>query len=123
MHFERVIKIISGSMFVIFIRQLAELCYHEYIKRLVTGPKGNSEFCLGHPTIIFGEICVRENETVLRISVLRCQTEFLAKASPRRFATGEKKSVTFSEGIFLQLLELKKDTKHFRMRKWFTGKL
>ena len=46
----------------------------------------------GHPTIIFSEICVRETETVLRISFLRCQTaiDFFTKISPKRFTTRER---------------------------------
>ena len=43
----------------------------------------------GHPTIIFGETCVRERQTVLRISVLRCQTatDFLIKGKKGNFST------------------------------------
>ena len=46
----------------------------------------------GHPTIIFGKICVRESQTVLRISVLRWQTatDFFTKTSPKRAATRKK---------------------------------
>ena len=47
----------------------------------------------GHPKItVFGEICVRESQTALRISVLGCQTatDFFTKTSPKRFATREK---------------------------------
>ena len=78
----------------------------------------------GQPTIIFGEICVRKSQTVLRLSVLRCQTaiDFFTKTSPKRFATREKQSITFSERIFLQFLALKKVALQFRMSKWFAGK-
>ena len=40
----------------------------------------------------FAELCVRESQTALRISVLRCQTaaDFFTKTSPKRFATREK---------------------------------
>ena len=46
----------------------------------------------GHPTIIFGEICVQRSQTVVIISVLHCQTamNFFTKTSPKRFATREK---------------------------------
>ena len=62
------------------------------------------------PTIIFAEMCVRASQTVLRISVPRCQTadeKFFTKTSPKSFATREKKSLTFLEGLFLQFLALK----------------
>ena len=43
----------------------------------------------GHPTIISGEVSVRESQTVLRISVLRClsATNFFTKTFPKRFVT------------------------------------
>ena len=46
----------------------------------------------GHPTIVFGEICVRKSQTALTISVLRCQTatDLFTKTSPERCATREK---------------------------------
>ena len=46
----------------------------------------------GHQTIIFGEICVPESQTVLRISVLPCLTAtyFFTKTSAKRLATREK---------------------------------
>ena len=49
---------------------------------------------------IFGEICVLESQTVLRISVLCCQIaiDFFTKTSPKRFATKES-SPSLSEGI------------------------
>ena len=41
-----------------------------------------------HPKIIFDEICVRENQTVLRISDLRCQ--IFTKTAAKRLATRGK---------------------------------
>lgn len=41
-------------------------------------------------TMIFGEIFVRRNQTVLRISLLRCQIDFFTKTAAKRLATREK---------------------------------
>lgn len=70
-------------------------------------------------TMIFGEICVRVNRTVLRISELRCQiaTDFFTKTAATRLVNKEKYFL-----IFLKLFELKKVTQQFRMSKWFDWK-
>ena len=46
----------------------------------------------GHLKTIFGEICVRQIQTVLRISVLRCRTatDYFTKRSPKSLETREK---------------------------------
>ena len=53
-------------------------------------------------TIIFGEICVRESQTVRRISVVRCQTaiDFFNKASPKIHNQGRVVSYVFGRDIF-----------------------
>ena len=60
----------------------------------------------GHPTIIFDEIRVQESQTVLRISVLLCQTatDFLTKTSAQRLTTRENIPLRFRKGYFLTVL-------------------
>ena len=62
----------------------------------------------GHPTIILAEICVQESQTVLRISVLRCQTatDFFTKTSAQRLTTREKYSLKFSKGTFFDIFAI-----------------
>ena len=64
----------------------------------------------GHSTIIFGGTCSRESNCCK--TVFRCQTaiSIFTKTSPKRFATREMYSFTFSKGIFLQFLAFKKVT-------------
>ena len=77
----------------------------------------------GHPTIIFGEICVRASQTILRTSVLRCQTatDIFTKTSPKKTPNQRKVGLyVFGKGIFALFRTFKcqkKVTQNFRMSK------
>ena len=65
----------------------------------------------GHPAIIFGEMCVRESQTVLRVSVPCCQaaTDFLTKTFAYKDCQPRKSSPSrFRKGYFWIFLALKR---------------